>query len=119
MQTCDNQCPVQLCSQIIEHKWSTLVIRELLSGPKRYYEIQAGLLGISNKVLSQRLRLLQKQGMIERTVFATVPPTTEYRLSPLGAQLEHVIMPMAVFGEQLKHNHSPSAKQAASQAMGV
>jgi DNA-binding HxlR family transcriptional regulator len=72
---------------VIEGRWTTLVVRELLPGKKRSSEIQRVLTGISPKVLTARLRLLERRQLLTRTIFATVPPTTEYELTPLGRQL--------------------------------
>ncbi|MDE2396910.1 MAG: helix-turn-helix transcriptional regulator, partial [Burkholderiales bacterium] len=68
---------------------------------RRYSELLAGLPGISPKVLAQRLRLLEDEGLLVKTVYAEVPPRTEYELTPLGRQLEGVIAAMARFGAVL------------------
>jgi len=99
--SCDVECPIKTTSSIIEGKWTTLVIRELLSGKKRYSEIQRALEGVSPKVLTTRLRFLEEKKIISRTVFATIPPTTEYQLTELGLRLEPVLLAMADFGEIL------------------
>ncbi len=99
---CEDECPVKKTAEVLEGKWTTLVIRELLPGKKRYSEIQRALVGISPKVLTSRLRLLEKRKLITRTVFATVPPTTEYKLTDTGKKLEVVLNAMAEFGEELK-----------------
>ncbi|HFB66550.1 MAG TPA: transcriptional regulator [Aeromonadales bacterium] len=98
---CDDNCPVKKTAQIIEGKWTTLVIRELLPDKKRYSEIQRALTGISPKVLTSRLRALEQRGIISRTVYATVPPTTEYELTRKGKGLEQVLFAMSKFGETL------------------
>jgi DNA-binding HxlR family transcriptional regulator len=98
---CDDECPIKKTAEVIEGRWTTLVIRELLPGKKRFSEIQRALTGISPKVLTVRLRMLERRGLLTRTVFATVPPTTEYELTPLGRRLEAVLIAMADFGEQL------------------
>ena len=100
-QSCDDGCPVRKTAQVIDGKWTTLVIRELLSGKKRYSDIQRALAGISPKVLTARLRHLEQCQLVKRTVYATVPPTTEYELTELGQKLEHVINAMAEFGRDL------------------
>ena len=84
--------------EVIEGKWTTLVIRELLPHKKRYSEIQRALKGISPKVLTSRLRLLEQKGLITRTVYPTVPPTTEYELTSIGRKLKEVLNAMAEFG---------------------
>jgi len=72
-----------------------------LPGKRRFPELQRSLQVISPKVLTDRLRLLEREGLITRAVYATVPPTTEHELTSLGRQLEPVLAAMAAFGEQL------------------
>jgi len=98
---CTADCPVRKTARIIEGKWTTLIIRELLGGSRRYSELQRNLDGISPKVLAARLRFLVEQGMVERTVYDTIPPATEYALTAKGSKLEQVIRAMASFGELL------------------
>ncbi len=100
-EVCDDECPIRKTAGVIEGRWTTLVIRELLPGKKRFSEIQRALTGISPKVLTARLRLLERRGLVTRTVYATVPPTTEYELTPLGRELEAVLEAMAEFGRRL------------------
>ena len=98
---CDPACPVKKAAGIVGTKWTTLVVRDLLSGPKRYSELKRSLAGISPKMLSERLHMLVERELVHRKVFDTNPPTTEYRLTPLGRELEGVIRAMAAFGEKL------------------
>jgi DNA-binding HxlR family transcriptional regulator len=100
-EVCDDECPTKKTADVIEGRWTTLVIRELLPGKKRFSEIQRALTGISPKVLTVRLRLLERRQLLTRTVYATVPPMTEYELTPLGRQLEAVLDAMAEFGQNL------------------
>jgi len=101
---CDEECPVKRAAEVIDGKWTTLVVRELLPGKKRYSEIQRGLPGISPKLLVTRLRHLESRGLVTRTVFPTVPPTTEYELTELGRKLEGVLKAMSDFGMQLNRS---------------
>ena len=98
---CTPDCPVKLAADILSGKWTTLIIRELLSGTRRYSQLQYALLGISPKILASRLRMLESNGILTRKVYPTIPPKTEYTLTALGGELEHVIMSMAKFGELL------------------
>jgi DNA-binding HxlR family transcriptional regulator len=98
---CDGVCPVRKTAQILEHKWATLIVRDLLSGKKRYSELAHSLGGISPKVLSERLRQLEASGVIVRTQYPTIPPSTEYALTTLGQKLETVIRAMQEFGSLL------------------
>lgn len=98
---CDAACPVRRTADIIEHKWATLIVRDLLSGRKRYSELARSLSGISPKVLSERLAELEAHRLVTRTVYPTVPPATEYELTELGRKLEAVIRAMQEFGQLL------------------
>ncbi len=98
---CTADCPVRKTARIIEGKWTTLIVRELLGGSRRYSELERNLDGISPKVLAARLRFLVQEGLIVRTVHDTIPPTTEYALTAKGRKLERVIGAMAEFGELL------------------
>lgn len=98
---CSEDCPVRKTSEIIEGKWTTLIVRDLLSGKKRYSELQKGLEKISPKLLAARLRMLEKNKLVKRTIHPTVPVTTEYELTPLGKKLEQVIISMSEFGKLL------------------
>jgi len=95
---CDGACPVQRAAKILDGKWTTLIVRDLIGGKKRYSELQRSLSGISPRLLAARLRLLEQHGMLTRTVYPTVPPTTEYELTSLGHGLRDVIEAMARFG---------------------
>lgn len=95
---CGDECPVRATAEVVEHKWATLILRDLLSGKKRFSELERSLVSISPKILSERLRELEAKRIISRTVFPTVPPTTEYELTPLGKELETVIQAMEDFG---------------------
>lgn len=98
---CDGACPVQRTAKILDGKWTTLIVRDLIGGKKRYSELQRSLSGISPRLLAARLRLLERHGMLTRTVYPTVPPTTEYELTSLGDGLRDVIEAMAKFGGNL------------------
>ena len=103
---CDNDCPVARAAAVLSPKWTTLIFRDLLGGTRRYSELQASLVGISPKILAERLRLLEGEGLVRRDLFPTVPPRTEYSLTALGRKAEPVIMAMATFGNQLSHGPS-------------
>lgn len=98
---CDAECPVRKTATLLDGKWTTLIVRDLLSGKKRYSELLHSL-GLSPKVLAARLRFLEQQGLIEKTIYPTVPPKTEYALTKTGAAMSGVIDAMAKFGRKLK-----------------
>jgi len=98
---CDAGCPVRKTADILDGKWTTLIVRELLSGVKRFSELQRGVGGISPKMLTARLKMLEAAGLVSKEIFPVIPPKTEYRLTPLGRELEQVILAMASFGGKL------------------
>ena len=99
LETCDESCPVARTARLIEGKWTTRIVRDLLTGKKRYSELQRSLTGISPKVLAERLRFLEDEGLIDKTIYPVVPPHTEYRLTKRGLKLRGIIAAMARFGE--------------------
>lgn len=109
--TCRVDCPVRATAEVIERKWATLIVRDLLSGKKRFSELERSLHPISAKILSDRLKDLESHGVVSRTVHATVPPTTEYELTALGLELKAVIVAMQQFGE-LMQSRGETAAQA-------
>lgn len=99
---CDTNCPVRKTANLIEGKWTTLIIRDLLSGKKRYFELRRSLGSISPKMLAVRLRFLEKNGIIDKKIYPTIPPKTEYQLTAHGKKLKGVIIAMDKFGKGLK-----------------
>ncbi|MFB9906066.1 winged helix-turn-helix transcriptional regulator [Allokutzneria oryzae] len=77
-------CPSRDLLELIANKWTALLVGALEEGPKRFGELRRRVEGISQKVLTQNLRTLERDGMITRTVFPTTPPSVEYALTPLG-----------------------------------
>lgn len=80
-------CPVRDVLDKIGDKWSMLLIMQLASEPKRFNQLHREVPDISQKMLTQTLRNLQRDGLIARQVFDTKPPSVEYRLTPLGQSL--------------------------------
>lgn len=96
------ECPVATTVQLIGNKWKLLIIRNLLRAPQRFTEMKRTIPGISQKVLTDNLRALEADGLIEREVFAEVPPRVVYSLSSLGNTLRPVIDAMQNWGEDYK-----------------
>lgn len=80
-------CPIQRTIALIGDKWKIIVICTLKDGTKRFGEIQRAMEGITPKVLTRQLRDLERDGIIDRTVYPQVPPRVEYSLTPLGRSL--------------------------------
>ncbi len=89
----DPECPTRVVLDRIGDKWTVLVVGALATGTLRFTELRTRVGGVAAKVLTQTLRALERDGIIERTVFAEVPPRVEYKLTELGRSL---VVPIAV-----------------------
>src|SRR5947199_8175297 len=83
----DAQCPSRLVLDRIADKWTALIIQVLAHGTKRYAALQREIGGISQKMLTQTLRSLERDGLVQRKVHPVVPPKVEYALTRLGRTL--------------------------------
>ncbi|ENQ3107797.1 helix-turn-helix transcriptional regulator [Bacillus cereus] len=92
-------CPIAKTLDVIGTKWTFLIIRDLLiEGTMRFSDLQKSIDGISPKTLSLRLKELEAQGIVERTVYPEVPPRVEYTLTEKGERLEHIFIELKRFG---------------------
>ena len=91
-------CPVATTVQIIGSKWKLLILRNLLQRPWRFNELKKDLEGISQKVLTDSLRSMEADGIVDRTVYAEVPPRVEYALTELGETIRPILDAMEVWG---------------------
>lgn len=96
-------CPSRQLLDRISDKWVTLVLKSLADGPKRYSEISRQLAGVSQKMLTQTLRSLERDGMLTRTVTPSVPPRVDYELMPLGESLGALLGQLKSWAEQHMH----------------
>lgn len=96
------ECPVETTLQFLNNKWKVLIIRELLSGTKRFGELKKSVVGISQKVLTSNLRDMEENGLLVRAVFPEVPPRVEYTLTELGYSMNEIIKSMSQWGEMCK-----------------
>lgn len=95
-------CPVAITALLIGDRWKILIIRELLHGEKRFNELRRGLTDISNKVLSQHLKMMEKRQIIMRKEKNEISLKVYYSLSDIGKSLGPVINEMYEFGEKYK-----------------
>jgi DNA-binding HxlR family transcriptional regulator len=95
----EDRCPTRLVLDRIADKWALLILDRLDDGPVRFNHIRRDIKGISQKVLSQTLKKLERDGLVSRTVFATVPVTVEYALTPLGRTLTETVAAIAHWAE--------------------
>ena len=97
-------CPVEYTASLLGNKWKPLILRELLTGTKRYNELTRNVVGISPKVLTENLRELEEDGILSRKVYPEVPPRVEYSLTEKGNDLRDVINAMMAYGNKYKNS---------------
>ncbi|MBZ0303346.1 MAG: helix-turn-helix transcriptional regulator [Anaerolineae bacterium] len=107
----NGDCPTRQALDRIADKWTTLVIGLLEDGPLRFSELQRGIGGISQKMLTQTLRTLERDGLVSRTVYPEVPPRVEYELTELGRTLCEPIAAIRRWAEE--HIEAVTAAQIA------
>ena len=98
------ECPVEYTASILSNKWKCLILRDLLTGTKRFNELNKSIIGISAKVLTENLREMENDGIINRKTYAVVPPKVEYSLSSKGEELKPIIDLMKEFGNKYKED---------------
>jgi DNA-binding HxlR family transcriptional regulator len=95
-------CPVETAMTVIGGRWRAVILFYLLQGPKRFSELRRAIPNISQRMLTQDLRGLEAAGIVERTVYAEVPPRVEYRLTPLGDRLGPSVEALLAWGRDLE-----------------
>ncbi|MFD2671720.1 winged helix-turn-helix transcriptional regulator [Marinicrinis sediminis] len=98
---CTSSCPIKRAMDILDGKWTMLIIRDLLGGKKRFGELRYSLEGVSPKMLTQRLKQLEEEQIIRKISYPVMPPKVEYELTEKGHQLRPVIESLAVWGNEL------------------
>jgi DNA-binding HxlR family transcriptional regulator len=91
-------CAVAACAEIIGAKWTALLVHDLSEGPRRFSQLEHSCAGISPRTLSERLRALEDEGVVERRSYAESPPRVEYELTAKGQALLPIITEMRRFG---------------------
>lgn len=94
----NNFCPLDHTMNLIGTKWKPIVLFHLLEGPLRSGILQKKVPGISNKMFTQTVRELEKDGLVIREVFAVVPPKVEYALSEKGKSLKDILKSLDTWG---------------------
>ena len=95
-------CPVETTLMLIGDKWKVLILRDLMTGTKRFGELKKSVTGISQKVLTSNLRDMEENGLVSREVFPEVPPKVEYTLTDLGRSMQPILDTMAKWGSEYK-----------------
>ncbi|WP_337997674.1 helix-turn-helix domain-containing protein [Oleispirillum naphthae] len=92
-------CPVEAAIGLIDGKWKSVILFHLLAGTLRFGEIRRHIVKVTPRMLTNQLRELEEDGLIERKVYAQVPPKVEYSLSPLGRSMEPVLLALKTWGD--------------------
>lgn len=95
-------CPVEATLSIIGDKWKILILRDLIDGTKRFGELKKSIGSISQKVLTQQLRDMEEDGLVDRKAYAEIPPRVEYSLTETGNSLKPILDSMFLWGQQYK-----------------
>lgn len=91
----DSNCPLRQMFDLVGDRWTATVLFVISDGVKRYSDLQKQIPDVTKKMLTQTLRSLERDGLVERTVYPVVPPKTEYRLTPLGLRFLEPIASLA------------------------
>jgi len=86
----ESPCPVRSTLELIGGKWAFAILYSLMDGTKRFMELERAIPGINTRMLVKELKSLEANGIVKRQAYATVPPTVEYSLTPMGKDLKPV-----------------------------
>lgn len=93
-------CPFATTQKVLTGKWSLVIIYQLSTGTKRFNELNRLIPDVTQTILTKHLRQLEKDGIIERKVYAEVPPRVEYSLSPMGESFKSVLDAIEIWGQE-------------------
>ena len=117
----DGKTGAQLALELVSDKWTILLVHALKRGTRRYSELRREVTGISQRMLILTLRHMERDGLVSRKVYATVPPKTEYTLTPLGESLWQPLHDLCLWAEKYfdqvldarqRHNDAPGSADA-------
>ncbi|MDR1071162.1 MAG: helix-turn-helix transcriptional regulator [Rickettsiales bacterium] len=94
------KCPIEVVVSLIENKWKWTIFHELLEGTKRFGELRRDISGVSQKVLTQTLRSMEKDRMVKRKIYSQVPPKVEYSMTAVAIDFYEVLHHMATWGRK-------------------
>lgn len=96
------KCPVETTLMMLNTRWKVLIIKELLTGTKRFGELKKAVGKITQKVLTSNLRDMEELGLVTREVYSQIPPRVDYTLTDIGYSLAVVLDSMAEWGSAYK-----------------
>ena len=99
-------CPVEVTLGLINDKWKALIVRDLLTGTKRFGELRKSVTGITQKVLTNNLKQMEKDGLLKRKAYPEIPPRVEYTLTETGLSLKPILDSMVEWGNQYREKYT-------------
>jgi DNA-binding HxlR family transcriptional regulator len=111
-------CPVETTVSLLGSKWKLLILRELFKGTKRFGELSRGVPGISQKMLTQQLRQMAEDNLVNRKVYPEVPPRVEYSLTQIGESLKPILDAMHRWGTKYTMQNTKQGVPAAGKVKG-
>jgi len=109
----DYSCSMEAALSVISGKWKLKILNQLRNGPKRYSEINRGISGITEKMLSQQLRELEDDRIITRKIYPEVPPRVEYTFTALGLEMSVIFKSLEIWGNHFINNSNPEGEAKA------
>lgn len=119
METPILRCPVETTLGVIGGKWKPLILYYLIQGTRRYNALKRMLPHVTAQMLTLQLRELERDGIVQRTVYAEVPPKVEYSLTELGRSLEPILLAMLAWGETYERRRGATGGEAAPAISGL
>jgi DNA-binding HxlR family transcriptional regulator len=110
-------CPVARTLELVGERWTLLIARDLLQGPRRFQDLQESLKGIAPNLLSERLKLMEEHGLISRRFYSDHPPRAEYLLTEKGEELGHVVGALAVWGSRHLYRETALVHEGCGEAV--
>lgn len=115
----DEACPIGEVLDHIAGKWSIGIIVAAAAGPIRFTELERAIEGISRRMLTLNLRKLERDGLLVRTVYPTVPPKVEYRLTPIARELSESFATLTAWAERHRHAIAAARRQYDGQLAAI
>lgn len=109
-------CPVDGALEVIGGKWKPVILYWLQQGPLRNGELRRRIPGVSQKILTQQLRDLERDGLVDRHVYAQVPPRVVYSLTSLGESLEGILEALCDWSEENFHRVEEARRESDGKA---
>lgn len=94
------ECAIEIFLDLLARRWKGPVLYQLLAGTRRFSDLRRAMPYVTQRVLTSHLREMERDRMIERTVYAEMPPRVEYSITPLGEQLRPIMDLMAAWGDR-------------------